>query len=342
MCTKYKINCVSCETYVYQGPTLISTVEVTCVRPKGKTHIERMKAMKTQRFGIEIEMTGITRKEAAECLKIQLQSTAFSYEGGTYDAYHVKDSLGRIWKIVSDSSIDAEMKRGNQILFASTAYKVELVSPILTYEDIEPLQEMIRALRKVGAFTNKSCGIHIHIDAAPHTPTSLKNLVNLMASKEDLLYKALEIDPRRLRYCKKVNEELITAINKKKPKTLEQLADLWYQGYGWESRDRHYHQSRYHGLNLHSTFTKGTVEFRLFNSTLHAGKVKAYLQFCLALSNQALTQKTASARRTYTDNEKYTFRCWMLRLGLNGDEFKTCRYHFLENLSGNSAWRHAA
>ena len=95
-------------------------------------------------------------------------------------------------------------------------------------------------------------------------------------------------------------------------------------------------------LNLHSTFTKGTVEFRLFNSTTHAGEIKAYIQFCLAVSHQALTQKKASARKTVTDNEKYAFRCWMLRLGLSGDEFKTCRLHFLKHLEGNSAWRNAA
>ncbi len=313
-----------------------------CTTPKGEKK-KGEKHMKTQRFGIEIEFTGITRKEAAAgVINRQPWSVATRHTGGAYDAYETIDTQGRTWKIVSDSSIEAQKKGGKEKLFASTDYKVELVSPILTYLDIEPLQEVIRDLRKSGAFTNKSCGIHIHVDAAPHTPTSLKNLVNLVASKEELLYKALEIDPQRLRYCKKVNEELIQTINKKKPKTLEELADIWYQGYGRESRERHYHQSRYHGLNLHSTFTKGTVEFRLFNSTLHAGKVKAYLQFCLALSNQALTQKTASARRTYTDNEKYTFRCWMLRLGLNGDEFKTCRLHFLANLTGNSAWRNVA
>ncbi len=312
-----------------------------CTTPKGEKK-KGEKHMKTQRFGIEIEFTGITRKEAAVVINQQPWSVVTRHTGGTYDAYETIDTQGRTWKLVSDSSIEAQKKGGKEKLFASTDYKVELVSPILTYVDIEPLQEVIRDLRKSGAFTNKSCGIHIHVDAAPHTPTSLKNLVNLVASKEELLYKALEIDPQRLRYCKKVNEELIQTINKKKPKTLEKLADIWYQGYGRESRERHYHQSRYHGLNLHSTFTKGTVEFRLFTSTLHAGKVKAYLQFCLAISNQALTQKTASARRTYTDNEKYTFRCWMLRLGLNGDEFKTCRLHFLANLTGNSAWRNVA
>ena len=162
-----------------------------------------------------------------------------------------------------------------------------------------------------------------------------------IASKEDILYKALQIDPARLRWCKKTNEQLIQTINKRKPKTMEGLKDIWYEG-SHRRRTDHYNDTRYHGLNLHATFTKGTVEFRLFNSTTHAGEIKAYIQFCLAVSHQALTQKKASARRTVTDNEKYAFRCWMLRLGLNGDEFKTCRLHFLKHLEGNSAWRHAA
>ncbi len=51
-------------------------------------------------------------------------------------------------------------------------------------------------------------------------------LTNLMASKEDLIYKSLEIDPARVRYCQKVNKNLIKTINKKKPKTLKQLVDI--------------------------------------------------------------------------------------------------------------------
>lgn len=154
----------------------------------------------------------------------------------------------------------------------------------------------MRKLRKTGAFANKSCGIHIHVDGANHTPVSLKNLINLIASKEDLIYKALDIETSRIRYCKKVNENLLNTINKKKPKTLEELAEVWYEGYSRESRRKHYHPTRYYGLNLHSIFDKGTVEFRLFNGTTHAGKIKAYIQFCLAVSHQAITQRSASAK----------------------------------------------
>ena len=296
--------------------------------------------MRTQRFGIEIEMTGITREKAAEAIAEYFGTESF-YIGTYYKTYGAKDRQGRTWKTTFDSSIIAQKKSGGRTVRAADEYKCEVVSPILTYEDMADLQEIIRQLRHKGAFVNSQCGIHIHVDASRYTPQTLRNLVNIIASKEDILYKALRIDPARLRWCQKTNEKLIEAINRRKPQTMEALKDIWYAG-STRGRDEHYNDTRYHGLNLHSTFTKGTVEFRLFNSTTHAGEIKAYIQFCLAVSHQALTQKKASARKTVTDNEKYAFRCWMLRLGLSGDEFKTCRLHFLKHLEGNSAWRNAA
>ena len=296
--------------------------------------------MRTQRFGIEIEMTGITREKAAEAIAEYFGTESF-YIGTYYKTYGAKDRQGRTWKATFDSSIIAQKKSGGRTMRAADEYKCEVVSPILTYEDMADLQEIIRQLRHKGAFVNSQCGIHIHVDASRYTPQTLRNLVNIIASKEDILYKALQIDPARLRWCKKTNERLLETINRKKPETMEALKDIWYAGSS-RGRNEHYNETRYHGLNLHSTFTKGTVEFRLFNSTTHAGEIKAYIQFCLAVSHQALTQKKASARKTVTDNEKYAFRCWMLRLGLSGDEFKTCRLHFLKHLEGNSAWRNAA
>ena len=296
--------------------------------------------MRTQRFGIEIEMTGITREKAAEAIAEYFGTESF-YIGTYYKTYGAKDRQGRTWKATYDSSIIAQKKSGGRTVGANDTYKCEIVSPILTYEDLPDLQEIVRQLRHKGAFVNDQCGIHIHVDASRYTPQTLRNLVNIIASKEDILYKALRIDPARMRWCKKTNERLIEAINRRKPQTMEALKDIWYAG-STRGRDEHYNDTRYHGLNLHSAFTKGTVEFRLFNSTTHAGEVKAYIQFCLAVSHQALTQKKASARKTVTDNEKYAFRCWMLRLGLSGDEFKTCRLHFLKHLEGNSAWRNAA
>lgn len=301
--------------------------------------------MKNQNFGIEIEMTGITRKQAAEVAKAHFgEGATLRHVGGSYGEYRVTTADGRGWKFVYDGSIKCHKKVGNTMThIADKEYSVELVSPILKYGDIETLQELVRKLRKAGAVSGVeySNGIHVHVDGANHTPKTLKNIVNLMASKEDLLYKSLQVDDSRLRYCKKTNQELVDTINQKKPKTMAALADIWYENFRHEDRSRHYHESRYAGLNLHSIFRIGTVEFRLFNGTLHAGKIRAYIILALAISHQAIIQKSASPRKTITDNEKYTFRCWLLRLGFIGDEFKNCREHLMEHLDGNSAWRNA-
>ena len=87
-------------------------------------------------------------------------------------------------------------------------------------------------------------------------------------------------------------------------------------------------------------FYRGTVEWRCFNSTLHAGKVAAYVNLCLAMSAQAINQRSTVMRKTYSDNELFTFRVWLVRLGLNGPEFKHTRDHLLANLDGDRAWRY--
>ncbi len=101
----------------------------------------------------------------------------------------------------------------------------------------------------------------------------------------------------------------------------------------------HYNWTRYYALNLHSVFYRGTVEWRCFNSTLHAGKVAAYVNLCLAMSAQAISQRSTVMRKTHSDNELFTFRVWLVRLGLNGEEFKHTRDHLLANLDGDRAWR---
>ena len=284
--------------------------------------------MKNQKFGIEIEFTGMTRLQAARVIAKHFE-TSEHYDGGTYDAYSVTDSTNRKWKVVSDASIQAT---------GGLNSRCELVSPICEYKDIETIQEIIRLLRENGMKVNSSTGIHIHIDAKTHTAQSLKNLANIMASKEELLFEALDVNRERLeRWCKKVDENFLDRINKGRKKEMKDIRKIWYNGH--DEAHMHYSQTRYRALNLHSVWQKGTVEFRCFNSTTHAGKIKAYIQLCLAISHQAKTQTGATRRHTQTTNHKHTFRTWLLRIGMIGDQFKTARLHLLKNLNGNIAWR---
>ena len=285
-------------------------------------------------------MTGVTRKKAAEVCAAYFGTSA-NYAGTYYNTYTALDPQGRQWKFMSDASIKPQRKEGRQRVAASDEYQTEMVSPICHYEDIVPIQEIVRKLKEAGAITNESCGIHVHIDASPFEARTLRNITNIMAAKEDLIYKALGVPvARQHRWCRPVEQRFLEELNSRRPRSMQEVERIWYNGNS--RRHTHYDDSRYHCLNLHSVFQKGTVEFRLFNGTLHAGKIKAYIQFCLAIGAQALNQTCASRRKTQTTNEKYTFRTWLLRLGMNGDEFATARQHLLSNLPGCIAWRDPA
>ncbi len=294
------------------------------------------------KFGIEIEFTGITRETAAEVTKQYLNGT-LEVLGGYYGTYQIIAPDRRVWKFMSDGSINCQRKHNNHITSTGSSYSVELVSPILTYrEDIETLQGLIRRLKKAGGFVNSSCGIHVHLDGSKHTPRSIWNFVNLVASRNDLFYKALQIPYDRMRYCKKMDDYMVSKLNKVKPKSYDAIKQVWYNGYGG-SQSQHYHNSRYHFLNLHSFFNGNhTVELRGFNSTLHAGKVRAYIVFALAMNRQALLQKRAIYHKVQSENEKFAMRVYLVRIGLSGEEFKSCRKHLYEHLSGNAAWRYGS
>lgn len=299
--------------------------------------------LKHQTIGVEIEMNSITREKAAQIAADffgtgRSQNTASRNGYSTWSAW---DGDGREWKFQKDVSIagpDSE--------------KCELVTPILHYEDIETLQELVRQLRHAGAKSDASrgCGVHIHIGANGHTAQTLRNLANIMASHESLIAEALNLDHRRMSlYCRTVDPRFLEQVNKKKPTTMTQLADIWYTSHGANyGRDQHYNDSRYHMLNYHATFTKGTVEFRLFQfdaptadrrGGLHAGQLKSYIQLCLALSQMAKEVKTASPKPQQNENPKYAMRTWLLRLGFIGDEFATARDILTRRLSGDAAFR---
>ena len=300
--------------------------------------------MKNQTIGVEVEMNSITRRKAAKVAAEFFGTERFedtAYRNG-YCTWSAWDADGREWKFQRDVSIQGR-----------DDCKCEMVTPILHYDDIPLLQELCRKLRKAGAKSDASrgCGVHIHIGADGHTAQTLRNLANIMASHESLLAEALKLDTYRMNhYCRTVDPDFLRQVNSRKPRTMAALADIWYgsqgQNYG---RNNHYNSSRYHMLNLHATFTKGTVEFRLFQfdeptaerkGGIHAGQLKSYIQLCLALSQMAKDVRTASPKPQQNENPKYAMRTWLLRLGFIGDEFATARDFLTRNLSGDTAFRH--
>jgi hypothetical protein len=119
------------------------------------------------RYGIEIETVRRTREQIAWAIHAvtggEINHTATP---SCYDPWEVTDLQGRIWKVVADASLNGVPEH----------LRAEIVSPVLTYEDLGLLQEIIRTVRRAGAKITTQCGIHIHIDAAAYDGRTLGNL----------------------------------------------------------------------------------------------------------------------------------------------------------------------
>ncbi len=291
-----------------------------------------MATIQEQRFGVEIEVAGVARHTIAEAVAEAVEGRITATHLAGYDATIVTDPQGREWKIMNDGSIPiVNGHRGS-----------EIVTPVLAYEDIELLQRVARKVRSTGAIANRSCcAIHIHVEGREHTPKSLSILAKMVYKNEDLIFDALQVHPdRRRRYTQPMEDEFIDKVAKRRPRSDRRLNEYWFGRY--TPHPERYNAQRYHGLNLSGKWRNiNTIEWRYPNSTLHAGKIKAYVQFFLALSVKALNAHAASHRKIPTDNPKFNFRVWLVAtLGMKGSEFKTARYHLTRYLPGNSAWRY--
>ncbi|WP_419885687.1 amidoligase family protein [Paenibacillus sp. B-A-8] len=295
-------------------------------------------------FGVEIEFSGITRHQAAKILVQYFGTTFVKYGGWNNEEFHIPDQQGRIFKIVMDGSVDALCREGNTDVPGTDEYKCEMVTPVLHYSDLPILLGAITALKRGGAITGVNCGTHIHIDASLFTSQQLRTLCNLVYRHQYLLTNALCIrESRKKKFCADLSEEFIEKLNRVKPETYEEWSEVWYSGYNALEATRYIRKnhSRYRVLNLHNLLSGRfkAVEFRLFNSSLDVVHIKAYIQLCLIITAQALRQKKAITRIAISDNNKFTFRVFLLKAGAIGDEFREMRLLLLKNLEGDSGRR---
>jgi len=312
---------------------------------------DQINGLKAQTFGVEVEGNNITRQKAAHVAAGFFGTNHYANTAhiNGYYTWSAWDTQGREWKFQRDVSISGPDDE-----------KCELVTPILRYEDMEMFLELLRKLRHAGmkSCPARGCGVHIHVglkglDGRDHDAKSLRNLANMMAGHEEQIGRAIWIDPGRVgHYCRTVNPDFLKRLNQEKPKTMEALKKIWYEGnHATYGQTQHYNDSRYHMLNLHASFTKGTVEFRLFQfdnphgdskGGIHAGRMKAFIQLVLAMSNTAKLMRNAKAEPQQVENQKYAMYWWMRRLGMIGEEFETARTLLIRKLDGKTTFRHAA
>ena len=87
------------------------------------------------------------------------------------------------------------------------------------------------------------------------------------------------------------------------------------------------------------TLTDDRITFAWLHGTITDETAKAYAEFISKLCEMARTQKRVTAKEKIVDNEKYAFRCFLLRLGMIGSAYKESRKILLQNLIGSSAFK---
>ena len=294
-------------------------------------------------FGVEVEMNGITRELAAAVAGSFFTNYKFHRKGhddDDYQTWSAFDKENREWQFSYDGSIEGPDDE-----------RCELITPILEVKDIPILLKLLTEFKNVGAIScpKVGAGVHIHVARKDGFEVKdIKNIVHIMAAHEEQIGRAIKISSDRVAsYCKPIAPDFLKMVRDNPSINLEGLKHCWYVGnkavYG---QDDHYNKSRYHMLNLHSFFNgHGTVEFRLFQFSNENGietkEMEAYILLCLGMCALAHSISRASSKPQQADNEKYAFRCWLLRLGFIGDEFKSARAVLLKNFEGSAAWRNA-
>lgn len=224
------------------------------------------------RFGCELETVQKDRGTVARAIQ-SVVGGEVAHVGGSssYDPWEVKDRLDRVWRVVADASLTS----------VPANLRAEVVSPILTYDNIAELQEVVRAIRRCGATTDDCTGIHVHISHPDITPKALANLAKLIYKQQEIIYAALGVNRQRMeRYCKPIDPAFIERITKNPPRTMRQLNTQWYGRY--VEYPQRYDSTRYSILNLNGYFLRQAIEMRAYSGSLHAGRVKAVILFSMA------------------------------------------------------------
>jgi hypothetical protein len=163
---------------------------------------------------------------------------------------------------------------------------------------------------------NKPDSLTISLPMAHHSVDSLRRLINLIYSRGPLLTKSTG-------GAFGCDRELVTALDEAGIVKMEELISMVTE----------------HGGLTGLTFEDGKVNFTGFPMTDDPDRSKAFMQLASLMNKHAIEMKRIQAKEVNDENEKYAFRIWLLRIGMNSDEYKTTRKVLMQNLSGHTAFR---
>ena len=240
-----------------------------------------------------------------------LGAPSFAYQVKAGDAVFTIDRDGKI-----TNTEGAEVKLGELLNAESEAAAPEAA----TLEGIEETEETLTEANIPESEAPVESN-EVVLPMGEHTGITLRNLINMITSKQSLIQQAFDLKTAI------IDEEFAKAINEKVILTIEDFETTVFE-IGIE---------KCQGIAF--DFQGGTITFKFCEGELEPDKLKAYTDLVTVINKNAQNLKYASMKPTATDNPKYSFRTWLLRLGMIGEEYKTTRKVLLANLEGNGAFR---
>lgn len=188
-------------------------------------------------------------------------------------------------------------------LDGSVSGGVEVVSPPLDFDDPDQRGQVDRALAAMQTVctTNVQAGIHVHVESRDLSAEQVGSVARTFTHFEDILYRLASsgwntIRPGARSYARPLLAAQVDGLSKAKTDVQLQVA---YYGSASVLPRSHGDSSRYYALNLHSHFYRGTIEFRLFNSSLNAMRVQTYIAVCMAIVQDARKGHKRSINKAY-------------------------------------------
>ena len=154
-----------------------------------------------------------------------------------------------------------------------------------------------------------------------HTAASLRNLVNMLASKQHLLVSAFDLTETL------IDTNLAEDLHQRPMEDMDSFKTAWTDVGSQRS------------LGLKMNFEKHTLAIKLLKDNPTPDEMAAFLDLAACMNENAKKLKHSSFKPAQEDNPKYAMRTWLLRLGMSGDAFKKTRKVLLARLSGSAAFR---
>ena len=226
-------------------------------------------------FGIELEIYNVDRTELVRKLRdAGIPASLANYTGRDYS----------IWQIKTDCSINGYMG-------------CEVVSRVLTMDDLPEVDRVVRILNELGAKVNRSCGMHIHWGVRDWDMSQWKNFAKRYVKFERGIDQLMPISRRlnNARYCQSVCR--IESVMAEHFRKIDQARDL----HGL-SMNFNYNQ-RNSKVNMTVFHRSGTVEIRHHSGTVNATKILNWIAVTYAMVTDA-TNKTPIKPTSSTDARK--------------------------------------